>query len=102
MMRLIGVMLLMLASAASLAQVYSWKDPESGATKISNLAPPWYTVRAEVRGPRTLATLGGKLIDDTALPYEKRVELLQSAAKGQKDKAGVQVAGAKSPDSEKD
>ena len=107
-MRLVGLMLLMLASPASLAQVYSWKDPETGTTKISNLAPPWYTVRAEVSGPRTVAIVGGKLIDDTALPYDKRIELLQSAqrsqggAQGKQDKAGAQVAGAKALDSEKD
>ena len=107
-MQILGFTILMLASTASLAQMYSCKDPQSGATKLSNLPPPWYSVRGEVRGPRTTATVGGKLIDDTGLAYEKRMELLQSAqrnqgrARGSQGGGGPQLAGAKSQHAEKD
>ena len=74
-----------LASAPALAQVYSWKDPATGGNKISNLAPPWYSRGGVVNGPRVVATLGDKVIDDTALPYEER-QLLFGKPKDQLDK----------------
>jgi hypothetical protein len=58
------------------AQVYTWRDPQSGATRISNVAPAWYRHYAEVApGPRVVVTLGRTVIDDTGLPLEKRIEL---------------------------
>jgi hypothetical protein len=54
-------------------QVYSWQ--EAGATRISNEPPAWYKSYEPVRGPRTLVTTGPRVIDDTALPMEKRLAL---------------------------
>jgi hypothetical protein len=65
-----------LACAPALAQVYSWKDPASGQSRISNIAPPWYHRGEIVSGPRVVATLGDRVIDDTALAYEQRLLLL--------------------------
>lgn len=66
---------LVLASAPALAQVYSWKDPATGQSKFSNIAPPWYSRGDTVSGPRVVATVGERVIDDTALPYEDRLRL---------------------------
>ena len=57
------------------AQMYSWKDPDSGQTKFSNVAPPWYKRGESVRGPRVIETVRGKVVDDTALSYEDRLLL---------------------------
>jgi hypothetical protein len=65
-----------LACAPALAQVYSWKDPASGQSRFSNIAPPWYNRGESVSGPRVIATLGDRVIDDTALAYEQRLLLL--------------------------
>jgi hypothetical protein len=65
-----------LACAPALAQVYSWKDPANGQSKFSNIAPPWYNRGESVSGPRVIATLGDRVIDDTALAYEQRLLLL--------------------------
>jgi len=67
---------LVLASAPARAQMYSWKDPATGQCKLSNLAPPWYNRGEVVGGPRVIATAGGQVIDDTALPYAERLLLL--------------------------
>ena len=55
--------------APAFAQVYVWKDPETGQTKMSNVAPPWYRVnQPAVRGaPRTQVLLNGSVIDDTGV-----------------------------------
>ena len=66
---------LLLASAPALAQVYSWRDPATGQSKFSNIAPPWYNRGEAVSGPRVVATVGDRVIDDTALPYEERLRL---------------------------
>jgi len=55
--------------------MYAWKDPNSGQSKFSNIAPPWYHRGEQVSGPRVIQTLGGKVVDDTALPYERRLLL---------------------------
>ena len=65
-----------LAGEPALAQVYAWRDPATGRSKLSNIAPPWYNRSDSVRGPRVVATAGAKLIDDTALAYEHRLILL--------------------------
>jgi len=57
------------------AQVYSWKDPDTGHSRFSNIPPPWYSRGEIVSGPRVIETLGGKVVDDTALPYEDRLLL---------------------------
>ena len=55
--------------------MYSWKDPDTGGSYLSNIAPPWYSRGEMVSGPRVIATLGGKVVDDTACPYEERLLL---------------------------
>ena len=66
---------LILVSELAVAQVYSWKDPATGQSRFSNIAPPWYKRGENVSGPRVVATVGEKVIDDTALPYEDRLLL---------------------------
>jgi hypothetical protein len=65
----------LLLSGLACAQVYSWKDPDRGQSKLSNIAPPWYSRGEIVSGPRVVETLGGRVVDDTALPYEDRLLL---------------------------
>jgi len=65
----------LLVSNLACAQVYAWKDPNTGASKFSNIAPPWYSRGEQVSGPRVIVTVGGKVVDDTALPYEDRLLL---------------------------
>ena len=60
------------------ADVYSWKDLETGRTKISNLAPPWYSRGEDVRGPQVTVTRGPNVVDDTRLPLEKRRQLMRT------------------------
>jgi hypothetical protein len=63
-------------SAGAAAQVYQWKDPENGATRISNTAPPWYRIAyGDRRNPRVQVYYYGVLVDDTGLAYEGRVAL---------------------------
>ena len=52
---------------------------------MSNIAPPWYSRGEIVNGPRVILTLGGKVVDDTALPYEDRL-LLSGKSKDFVDK----------------
>jgi hypothetical protein len=66
---------LLLAAGPAPAQVYSWKDPATGQSKFSNVPPSWYSRGEIVSGPRVIATVGRKVIDDTALPYEDRLLL---------------------------
>jgi len=56
-----------LATSPAFAQIYQWKDPETGSTKLTNLRPPWYR-NDQQSGPRTQLILHGQLIDDTAVP----------------------------------
>jgi len=63
-------------SAGAAAQVYQWKDPENGATRISNAAPAWYRIAyGDQRNPRVQAYYYGVLVDDTSLAYEGRMVL---------------------------
>ena len=57
------------------AQMYSWKDPASGQTRFSNIAPPWYSRGEILSGSRVIATIGDRVIDYTALAYEQRLRL---------------------------
>lgn len=66
---------LILVSKLAVAQMYSWKDPATGQSRFSSIAPPWYKRSEGVSGPRVIATLGEKVIDDTALSYEDRLLL---------------------------
>jgi len=80
---------LVVASAPAGAQVYSWKDPATGQSKFSNIAPSWYSRHENVSGPRVIATIGGKVIDDTALPYADRL-LLSGKSRDYIEKMGLQ------------
>ena len=71
------------------AQMYSWKDPASGQTRFSNIAPPWYSRGEIVSGPRVIATIGDRVIDDTALAYEQRL-LLSGKSRDYVDKLRAQ------------
>jgi hypothetical protein len=62
-------------AAPAIAQVYSWRDPTTGERRISNFPPPWYSRGEQARGPRVVATAGNKVVDDTSLPYEQRLQL---------------------------
>lgn len=53
------------------AQLYSWKDAQGNVT-IRNTPPPWYRESERSNGPRVQVLRGGKIIDDTAWPLERR------------------------------
>ena len=66
--RLFAIVALPAVCQSAIAQVYTWKDPETGATKISNLRPAWFrSEQPKLKGPRTLMLLNGKVIDDSGL-----------------------------------
>ena len=71
------------------AQMYSWKDPNTGQSKFSNIPPPWYSRGESVSGPRVTMTLGGKVVDDTALPYQDRL-LLSGKSRDQIESSRLQ------------
>jgi hypothetical protein len=54
--------------------IYSWREADTGAQRISNVAPDWYRPDAEVVGPRVVVTLNRKVVDDTSWPLAKRLE----------------------------
>lgn len=61
-----GVMLLAgaFAAASASADVFVWKDPQTGRTRMSNIAPPW--LREPVPGkrmPKVEAVRDNKVID---------------------------------------
>ena len=63
-------------SAVASAQVYQWKDPENGATRISTIAPAWFRIAyGDQRNPRVQVFYYGVLVDDTGLAYEGRVAM---------------------------
>lgn len=74
--RIVLCLVAMTVSLPSLAQVYQWTDPETGKKRLSNVAPPWILQPLLDRaGPRVQVYYEGKLVDDTGLPWEKRLEL---------------------------
>jgi hypothetical protein len=72
---------LVLGAAAAQAEVYSWRDA-SGAKRISNVAPPWYTETGRT-GPRVQVLINGILVDDTGVPEEQRAKLREQRAKAE-------------------
>jgi len=52
------------AGGMARADVYIWRDPQTGAKRMSNIAPPW--VRANTRGPRVEVLRDGKPISTQA------------------------------------
>lgn len=63
------------------AEMYVWQDA-SGAKRMSNLAPPWYSESAASR-PRTQVIINGHLVDDTGLSAEARAKLQANRARAQ-------------------
>jgi hypothetical protein len=78
--RLAAGIALLAASTLAAAQVYTWKDPADGGTRVSNFPPPWYAPSAPVSGPRVVVTRGQAVVDDTSLPLEERSRLARRAA----------------------
>ena len=76
----------LLASGAASAQVYTWKDPQAGTSRFSNVAPPWYRNDNVVNGPRVVVSIGRQVVDDTALPMEKRMALSGRTPSNGKDR----------------
>ena len=66
---------LLLIGGLAHAQMYSWRDSATGATKFSNVAPYWCRTGAAVGGPRVIVTIGSRVIDAMACPYEDRLRL---------------------------
>jgi len=72
---LCACVLTLIACQSAFADVYMWKDPSTGSTKISNLVPTWYSSRDKLNGPRVIVLRGNSVIDDTRLPMEQRQQL---------------------------
>ena len=54
------------AAAPAEAQLYRWRDPESGSVKFSSLPPPWF-IRGVSQGPHVEVLVNGKLVDPAVL-----------------------------------
>ncbi len=70
------------------AQLYSWKDAEGNVT-IKNAPPSWYKEAERSRGPRVQVMRGGKIIDDTAWPLERRQEGRAKSARQEAERIPV-------------
>jgi hypothetical protein len=46
-------------------QIYQYIDPETGAKKLTNVPPSWYSADKRQSGPRTLLIVRGEVVDDT-------------------------------------
>lgn len=49
---------------AAVADMYTWKDPETGRTRMSNIPPPW--LRDGSPGPKVEVIRGNQLITPAA------------------------------------
>jgi hypothetical protein len=59
-----GALLLSLAGGPALADVYIWKDPVTGRTRMTNIPPPWVRDPAPgQRVPRVEVIREGRVID---------------------------------------
>ncbi len=67
--------LTLIACQSAFSDVYMWKDPSTGSSKISNLAPAWYRSGGNSNGPRVIVLRGNRVIDDTRLRTEERQQL---------------------------
>jgi hypothetical protein len=67
------------AAADAEAQLYRWRDPDSGAVKLSSVPPPWYA-RGVSRGPHVDVIVGGKVVDPLAQPRAAPVAAPADAA----------------------
>lgn len=79
-MRLVTAVACLAVIETARAQVYVWRDPASGVTRVSNFAPAWYARNQGMDGPRVVVTLGSRIVDDTSLPLEARLELAARSA----------------------
>ncbi len=65
------------------AQVYQWKDPNTGASRISNSAPAWFrNSLTERSAPRVKVYYYDSLVDDSGLSLEERQALRAQSAIG--------------------
>jgi hypothetical protein len=79
------------------ADVYTWKDPSTGRTRISNFAPPWYKRGEEPVRSHVVVTRGTSLIDDTRLPLDKRLQLSGASEPRQQEKGNTPEAKTRAP-----
>jgi hypothetical protein len=59
--------ILALAATAADAQLYRWRDPQSGSVKLSSIPPPWYG-RGVSNRPHVELIMQGKAVDPMARP----------------------------------
>jgi hypothetical protein len=59
--------ILALVATAADAQLYRWRDPQSGSVKLSSIPPPWYG-RGVSNGPHVEVIMQGKAVDPMARP----------------------------------
>lgn len=71
----------LLFAATVQAEMYVWRDA-TGATRMTNVAPPWYSAVERSR-PRTRVILNGHVIDDTGLSPERRAQLQAGRARAE-------------------
>jgi len=70
-----------IVAGAAQADIYTWRDA-SGAKRMSNVPPPWYS-ESEPGRPRTQVIVNGHLVDDTGLSAEARTRLQGNRARAQ-------------------
>jgi hypothetical protein len=82
-----ALLLVALAASAAHAEIYAWRDA-TGTTRMSNIAPSWYSA-SEPSRVRTQVLVNGELVDDTGLPQAEREKLQARRAKAESlDKPG--------------
>jgi len=64
---LAAAVLLAVAAPAADAQLYRWRDPETGSVKLSSIPPPWYG-RGVSNGPHVDMIMQGKAVDPMSRP----------------------------------
>jgi hypothetical protein len=74
--RCIFLAVLFTFASLSVAQVYTWKGPQTGAKRFSNTVPSWFrNSHSDSQTPRVQVFYYSALVDDTGLPYESRLAL---------------------------
>ena len=74
-MRFLTVLLCLFFAGPAIAQVYAWNDSQTGAKRLTNIPPPWYKTPDGKPHPRVTVYENGRLVDDTGLKDEQRLEL---------------------------
>jgi hypothetical protein len=90
---------MLMAPAASQAQLYTWKDAQGNIT-IKNSPPPWYDESGWIRGARVQVLRNGKVVDDTAWPAEKRQDIRSKSAIEEVKRIQSAVPGPRKQDAE--